>query len=52
MKVSDILSAKGNKVMTVRPNETIATFAHRLRMAHVGAMVVSEDGKKLTGIIS
>lgn len=52
MQVSDILSAKGNRVVTVRPSETIETFAHRLRMAQVGAMVVSEDGKKITGIIS
>ena len=52
MKVADILSAKGAKVMTVKPHETIETFAHRLRMAHVGAMIVSEDGKKIAGIIS
>jgi signal-transduction protein with cAMP-binding, CBS, and nucleotidyltransferase domain len=53
MKVADILSAKGsNKVMTVRPNETIVMLANRLRMEHVGAMIVSQDGKIIDGIIS
>lgn len=52
MKVSDILKAKGGEVMTVRPSETIETLAHRLRMARVGALVVSADGTRLDGIIS
>ncbi|MGI9424320.1 MAG: CBS domain-containing protein [Hyphomicrobiaceae bacterium] len=52
MKVADILAAKGNEVMSVRPSETILTFAHRLRMARVGAMIVSGDGRKILGIIS
>lgn len=52
MKVSDILKAKGNKVMTVRPTETIAALVKRLKIGNVGAMVVSEDGRKIEGIIS
>lgn len=52
MKVADILSAKGNKVMTVRPTETIVMLAQRLRLEHVGAMIVSEDGKAIEGMIS
>lgn len=52
MKVSEILKAKGDEVMTVRPSETIATLAHRLRMARVGALVVSRDGKSMEGIVS
>ncbi len=52
MKVADILSAKGNKVMTVRPTDTIVTLAHRLKLERVGAMIVSRDGKTVDGIIS
>ena len=52
MKVADILSAKGSKVMTVRPTDTIVTLAHRLKLERVGAMIVSRDGKTIDGIIS
>ena len=52
MKVSDILKAKGTEVMTVRPDETLVTLSHRLRMARVGALVVSRDGRTIDGMIS
>jgi len=52
MKVEEILSKKGGTVLTVRPTETIATFTHRIRMAGIGAMIVSEDGETMEGIVS
>jgi CBS domain-containing protein len=52
MKVSDILKAKGTDVMTVRPDETLGTLSHRLRMARVGALVVSSDGRTIDGMVS
>jgi CBS domain-containing protein len=52
MKVADILKGKGTAVMAVRPSETIGSLAQRLRLAGVGAMVVSHDGNSLDGIIS
>jgi CBS domain-containing protein len=52
MKVSDILKSKGTEVMTVKPGETIGTLSHRLRMARVGALVVSENGRTVDGIVS
>lgn len=52
MKVSDILNTKGADVMTVKPGETIGTLSHRLRMARVGALVVSENGRTIDGIVS
>lgn len=52
MKVSDILKEKGDKVMTVRPTETVGALVHRLRVARVGAFVVSEDGRRVLGIVS
>lgn len=52
MKVSDILKEKGGQVMTVRPTETVGALVHRLRVARVGALVVSQDGRHAVGIVS
>jgi CBS domain-containing protein len=52
MSVADILKSKGTAVMTVRPTETIGGLAQRLRLAGVGAMIVSRDGQSLDGIIT
>jgi len=52
MKVAEILKQKGADVISVRPTESIETFAHRLRMARIGAMVVLDDAGGLSGIIS
>lgn len=52
MRVSDILAAKGDKVHTVRRDETIANLVQRLRLERVGALVVSERDNSIDGIIS
>lgn len=52
MKVQEILAHKGGDVMTVQPTETVGTLSHRLRMARVGALIVSEDGVHMKGIVS
>ena len=52
MKVRDILEAKGRHVITIRPDATIATAVHRLALERVGALVVSEDGATIAGILS
>ena len=53
MRVADILKSKSKPtVLTVRPSETIEGLAQRLRLADVGAMMVSEDGHTLDGIIT
>lgn len=52
MQVSDILQKKGSRVVTVRPEERIGTFSHRLRQERIGAMIVSSDGETVEGIIS
>ena len=52
MKVAEILKQKGQDVISVRPTESIETFAHRLRMARIGAMVVLGEDGKMAGIIS
>ncbi len=52
MKVRDMIAAKGNEVATTRPDATVETVLHRLKLEGVGALVVSEDGKAVSGIIS
>lgn len=52
MKVAEILKQKGQEVVSVRPDESIETLSHRLRLARIGAMVVLDDGDALIGIIS
>lgn len=52
MRVAEILSAKSAKIEIIKPSETIAALANRLRSERVGAMIVSEDGKTIDGIIS
>ena len=52
MHVAEILKAKGDEVHTIRPDQNIEYFVHRLRMERVGAMIVSESGASVDGIIS
>ena len=52
MQVREILSAKGGRVVTIRPDATVATAVHRLALERVGALVVSEDGAAIAGILS
>ena len=52
MNVDGILRAKGASVATIRPDATIGDLVHGLRDERIGAMVVSEDGRFVMGIIS
>jgi CBS domain-containing protein len=52
MLVSDILKHKGGDVKTARSDETALCVAKRLKSDRVGALVVSDDGWSLDGIIS
>ena len=52
MNVDGILRAKGAAVVTIRPDATIADLVRGLREERIGAMVVSEDGRSVQGIIS
>ncbi len=51
MLVGQILATKGSKVVTTRPDATIAEVAKLLRREKIGAVVVTEAGA-LCGIIS
>lgn len=52
MRVSDILRSKGSAVMTIEPDATIRAFADKLKVAGVGAMLVTDQKGALCGIIS
>jgi len=52
MKVVSILKAKGSDVATTSPQTSIATVARLLRDQHIGALVVSEDGAGVLGLIT
>ncbi len=52
MKISDVLRLKGSEVVTIRPDETVSRLLEVLAEHGVGALVVSQDGKEVAGIVS
>jgi CBS domain-containing protein len=52
MHVADILKEKGNHVATIRPDSSIRSAAQKLKIERVGALVVSENGTSVDGILS
>ena len=52
MNVEGILRTKGARVVTISPDATIGELVRGLRDERIGAMVVSEDGWSVLGIIS
>lgn len=52
MTVAAILKSKGDRVATTPPDTPVETVAHRLKIEGIGALVVSADGKRVSGIIS
>jgi CBS domain-containing protein len=52
MRIADILERKGDQVLTVAGDMTVGRITERLRMARVGAFVVSRDGVHAEGIVS
>jgi len=52
MNVETILRKKGNWVATIRPDATVADAIDMLNRERIGAIVVSEDGIGVDGILS
>lgn len=50
MKISSITAGKA--VATIKPSETVASLVKELKDRHIGALVVSDDGKRIDGIVS
>lgn len=51
-KVSTILGRKGAEVFTIRADATLGDAADELTEHGVGALVVSDDGRTIHGIVS
>src|SRR6201987_6520338 len=52
MNVESIMRAKGSAVATVLPDDPVGAAVKELISRNVGALVVSEDGETVDGIIS
>ena len=53
MRVSDVLASKGSDaIFTIRPEASIRELLDVLADRNVGAMVVSDDGETMLGIVS
>ena len=52
MDVETILRGKGRTVATIRPDDTIGAAVEALVSGNIGALVASEDGETVDGIIS
>ncbi|GAB2695024.1 CBS domain-containing protein [Thalassiella azotivora] len=52
MRISDVLRRKGDRVVTIAPDESVRTLLARLDEHGIGAMVVSADGSTVDGIVS
>lgn len=52
MRISDVIRRKGDKVVTLRSDATVLRFLEVLEEHHIGAVVVSDDGSTVSGIVS
>ena len=52
MRVAQILERKGTETVTVRRTDTVGRAVEILRERGFGALVVSEDGRSIDGIVS
>ena len=53
MRVRDVMTSKGNDaIYTIRPDASVRELLDRLAELNVGALVVSEDGRAMRGIVS
>jgi CBS domain-containing protein len=53
MRIADIVRRKGDKVVTVRSDESVERLLELLEEHRIGALVVSDDdGRTVSGIVS
>lgn len=52
MRIADVVKRKGGDVVTVRPDATVAELLALLSDHRIGAVVVSDDGEGVHGIVS
>lgn len=52
MKVSEVLKAKGDRVIKVSPQENLARALETLTEEQIGALVVCDQDEKVVGVVS
>jgi len=52
MRISQVIRRKGDLVVTVRPDATVEQLLGLLEEHKIGAVVVSDDGSTVSGIVS
>lgn len=52
MRISEILRTKGSDVVTIAPDASVRRLLALLAERNVGAVVVSQDGSAIEGIVS
>lgn len=52
MRISDVVKSKGSQVVTMRPDATVRDLLALLAQHNIGAVVISEDGSGVDGIVS
>ena len=52
MRIADVVKRKGSEVVTVSPEATVAELLALLSEHRIGAVVVSDDGTSVHGIVS
>ncbi|MEX1110112.1 MAG: CBS domain-containing protein [Dongiaceae bacterium] len=52
MNVHSMLSQKGDKVVTARPDTTVIAASRLLKLERIGSVVISSDGVRVQGILS
>ena len=52
MRITDVLRGKGDSVVTITPDATVSMLLDMLAEHRVGALVVSQQGSDVAGIVS
>lgn len=52
MRISDVIRRKGDLVVTIRSDASVQQLLDILEEHKIGALVVSDDGETVTGIVS
>jgi CBS domain-containing protein len=52
MRISDVVRRKGDQVVTVRSDDSVERLLALLEEHRIGAVVVSDDGQSVDGIVS
>ena len=52
MTVKAILQSKGHDVLTIGPDETLADAVRLLAERKIGALVITDSGRRIAGILS